>query len=272
VFSVEQPARLHRFGFTFGKGGAHAARTMMLSELRCLLDGVDAGAQRPDYRTAIVDSNVLDKATWKARQLTFDHLSDLYGLDPTVCLFRVFRQLWYLEDEGRPVLALLSALARDALLRLSAPLILAMKSHEQLTRERTEQLFADWSHGRLSPASLKAIAQRINGTWTQAGYLTGHVTKRRVAPAITPTAVTFALFLGFLEGRLAQRLFSSDWTRVLDLSEKQLFELTRSAATRGLVVLRRTGGVVEVRFPDYLTKQEQEWLRTACSCTRTTCP
>jgi hypothetical protein len=25
-------------------------------------------------------------------------------------------------------------------------------------------------------------------------------------------------------------------------------------------VFRRTGGVVEVRFPDYLTKQEQEWL------------
>jgi hypothetical protein len=260
VFSVEQPEKLRRFGFKFGKGGAHAARTMMLPELRRLLNAVGAEAQRVDYRTAIVDGNVLAKATLKARTLTFDHLSDLYGLDPNVCLFRVFRHLWYLEEEGRPVLALLSALARDALLRLSAPMILAKKLGEQLTRERTEQVFADWSQGRLSLASVRAIAQRVNGTWTQAGYLTGHVRKRRVAPAITPTAVTFALFLGFLEGRLAQRLFSSDWTRVLDLPEEQLFELTRSAATRGLLVFRRTGGVVEVRFPDYLTKQEQEWL------------
>jgi hypothetical protein len=29
LFSVDEPQRLLRFGFKFGKGGAHAARTMM---------------------------------------------------------------------------------------------------------------------------------------------------------------------------------------------------------------------------------------------------
>ena len=123
-----------------------------------------------------------------------------------------------------------------------------------------EKLFGEWSENRLSAASMKAIAQRVNGTWTQAGYLTGRVKKIRAAATITPANVTFALFLAYLEGRLAQRLFSSDWVRVLDLPEERLIELTQSAAQRGLLVFRRTGGVMEVRFPDYLTKQEQEWL------------
>lgn len=106
----------------------------------------------------------------------------------------------------------------------------------------------------------EAIAQRVNGTWTQAGYLNGRAKKVRSQPLITPVNVTFALFISALEGRIAQRLFSSDWVRVLDAPEERLIELTQSAAQRGLLVFRRTGGVIEVRFPDYLTAQEQEWL------------
>jgi hypothetical protein len=37
-------------------------------------------------------------------------------------------------------------------------------------------------------------------------------------------------------------------------------ELARAAAERGLLVLRRTGDVMEIRFPGLLTDQEQEWL------------
>jgi len=232
----------------------------MLQEIQRLLDVVGATALRPDYRSAVVDNNVLDKPTTKARKLTYEHLCDLYSLDPDVCLFHLFRQLWYSDEEARPVLALQIALARDALLRVSAPVILGAKSGDQVTRDRMEKLFGEWSEGRLSAASVKAIAQRVNGTWTQAGYLTGRVKKIRNAATITPANVTFALFLAHLEGLVAQRLFSSDWVRVLDLPEERLIELTQSAAQRGLLVFRRTGGVMEVRFPDYLTKQEQEWL------------
>lgn len=64
------------------------------------------------------------------------------------------------------------------------------------------------------------------------------------------------LFLAYLDGRLAQRLFSSDWLRVLDLPEEQLIELTQTTAQRGLFVFHRIGGVMEVRFPGYLSKQE----------------
>ena len=210
MFSVEQSQKLLRFGFKFGKGGAHAARTMMLSELRRLLYVAGETAARSDFRSAVVDRNVLEKPTVKARKLTFEHLCDLYSLDAHVCLFRVVRRLWYSDQEAQPVLALLIALARDAMLRVSAPVILGAKPGDQIARERMEKLFGEWSENRLSAASMKAIAQRVNGTWTQAGYLTGRVKKIRAAATITPANVTFSLFLAYLEGRLAQRLFSSD--------------------------------------------------------------
>ena len=105
------------------------------------------------------------------------------------------------------------------------------------------------SGGPTSPGS----ANRIDARSIAAGERPGD-------SRITPANVAFALFLAYLEGRLAQRLFSSDWVKVLDLSEERLIELTQSAAQRGLLVFRRTGGVMEVRFPDYITTQEQEWL------------
>lgn len=260
MFATEHPDALLRFGFKFGKGGAHAARTMMLAELQHLLEALPEDAQRADYRAAVVDSNVLDKPTLKARKLTFEHLCDLYALDPNVCLFRVLRRLWHGDAPSQPVLALSMALARDALLRISAPLVLDARPGVHLSRDQMAERFAAWGEDRFSATSVEAIAQRVNGTWTQAGYLRGHVTKVRSAPVITPVNIAFALFLGYLDGRLARRLFTSDWVRVLDLPEERLIELTQAAAQRGLLVFRRTGTVVEVRFLDYLTEQEQEWL------------
>ncbi|NEX20179.1 hypothetical protein G3480_07600 [Thiorhodococcus mannitoliphagus] len=251
---------MHRFGFKFGKGGVHSARTMMLAELQRLLDAAPAGAQRADYREAVIDDNLLDKPTVNARKLTFRHLSDLYALDPGTCLFRVFRGLWSQEPDAKPLLALQMALTRDGLLRSSVPQVLATPQGQRFEREAIERLLTQSDEGRFSLASIEAIAQRINGTWTQAGYLTGHVKKLRSQPIVTPVNVAFGLFLGYLEGRLAQRLFSSDWARVLDLPEERLIELTQAAAQRGLLVFRRTGAVMEVRFPDYLTEQEQDWL------------
>jgi hypothetical protein len=112
---------------------------MMLPELRRLLDAVPARAGRRDYRSAVVDGNVLDKLTTRTRKLTFEHLCDLYALDPNVCLYRVFRQLWAADPESRPVLALTLALARDTLLRVSAPVVRAASPGAQVTGTRTEE-------------------------------------------------------------------------------------------------------------------------------------
>jgi len=55
---------LARFGFRFDRGGAHLARSMMLEDLRRLLEHVtDAKAGRNDFARAILDDNCLGKPT-----------------------------------------------------------------------------------------------------------------------------------------------------------------------------------------------------------------
>lgn len=259
-FVAENPATIVRLGFKLGKGGVHAARTMMLTELRRLLPAIPKDACRSHYRQAIVDENLLEKPTVNTRKLTFHHLCGLYALDPEICLFRIFRELWPRDGAAQPVLALQMALTRDALLRRSAALVVGTPQGQRFEREVLERLLSDQADERFSAASVKSFARNINGTWTQAGFLAGHAKKIRSQPVITPVNVSFSLFLGHLQGRVARRLFCSDWARVLDLPEERLIELTHAAAQQGLLVFRRTGEVMEVRFPDYLTQQEQDWL------------
>jgi hypothetical protein len=60
-----------------------------------------------------------------------------------------------------------------------------------------------------------------------------------------------------LEGRTGQRLFTSDWLNLLGCSLDQLESLARVASHRGLLVFMNAGGVKEVRFPNYLTPEEE---------------
>lgn len=99
-------ARLARLGFRFGLNGPHAARTMMLDDLRLLLAHTAAAAERSDYVSAVVDANVLAKATRKARELAIRHLATLYALDTANPIFRALRRLWALNEAAQPMLAL----------------------------------------------------------------------------------------------------------------------------------------------------------------------
>jgi hypothetical protein len=65
------------------------------------------------------------------------------------------------------------------------------------------------------------------------------------------------LFLGYLQGRTGQRLFSSEWMALLSSSPDELEALANSASHRGLLVFMNAGGVKEVRFPGYLTPEEE---------------
>lgn len=263
---MKKPARrattqgLSAFGFREGPSGAHSARTMMFSEIATLLGSCSADATREQLADQILEFNVLNKPTTKARQLTLRHLSDLYALDPKVPIYRVFRALWDSEEEGRPVLALMLALARDPILQMGESFVLGLALGESITRDDTEVELRRLHGDRFRASSIRSYAQNINGTWTQAGYLKGHIKKVRQQPKVTPADLAYALFLAYLEGATGERLFSSSWAKLLDQSDDRLHELAQVAAVRGLLVYRRSGGVTEVRFPDYLTPEEGEKL------------
>lgn len=252
--------KLLKFGFKFGKNGAHSSRTMMLAEITDLFYGRDINSTQEQYQEDIITYNVLNKPTDKARKLTYRHLIDLYGLSNNIPLFRVFRQLWESDESARPFLACQMALARDPLLRITETKILELSQSELLTREDMETVLAAEDPERFSPASLKSFAQNVNGTWTNAGFLSGRNKKYRSEPIIRPINVIFALFLGYLNGLTGNRLFSSEWIKVLNCRQDRLLELARSASHAGLINFKHSSEVVEITFPEYLTKEEEAWI------------
>ncbi|MCP4378065.1 MAG: hypothetical protein GY794_18065 [bacterium] len=258
--STNSNTNLEFFGFRFGMSGAHSSRTMMLSEMEMLLASTPGDASKADYAEQAVNFNVLEKKTVKARQLTLRHLAELYSLNENVPLYRVFRQLWASDTDAHPVLALTLSLVRDPILHLSKDFVLSLPLGATIDRTDTEAKLRELTSDRFSPASIKSYAQNINGTWTKAGYFKGRIKKARQRPTTTPTNLAFSLFVAYLQGASGERLFSSSWTRLLDQPEDRLFELAQIASQRGLIVYHRTGGVTEVRFPDYLTPEEREML------------
>ena len=249
---------LSKLGFRFGANGPHAARTMMLDDLRLMFAHVPPDASRTDYAEKVLAQNVLGKPTRKARELALRHLTTLYGLDTGLPLFRALRRLWTADIAAQPMLALTAALARDPLLRDSQAFILTKPPGAAVLRTDLEQRLAADHQDRFSSASLKSFAQNVNGSWTAAGFLSGRFRKTRAVPVVTPVVVAFCLFLGHLEGLSGQRLFSSNWTNLLPGSPGELEALANSAFHRGLLVFLNAGGVKEVRFPDYLSPEEEK--------------
>lgn len=256
--TAERQALLERLGFRFGINGPHAARTMMLDDLRLLLAHTPQQATRADYVSAVVEANVLGKPTRKARELALRHMATLYALDPANPVFQALRRLWPLDEAAQPLLALAVALARDPLLRGTQSFILGQVAGAAVRREAMEAFLSTTHPDRFSPASLKSFAQNVSGTWTAAGLLQGKARKTRAVVQPHPGSVTLLLFLGYLEGRTGQRLFSSDWMNLLGSSPDELEALATSAAQRGLLVFMNAGGVKELRFPGYLTSEEEQ--------------
>ncbi len=93
---------------------------MMLSELSLLLEAVEADGSPDDYRSAVLDENVLLKGAATTRAKSLRHLRELYLLSEEDACFGALRTLWDYDPPSRPLLALLCAISRNALLRATA--------------------------------------------------------------------------------------------------------------------------------------------------------
>jgi alkylhydroperoxidase family enzyme len=243
---LESHEKLRAAGFRFGDKGTHTSRTIMLAELTDLLAAVSQGADRDAYAKAIVDENVLGKSTIATRRLTYQRLRELYALDPRLPLFRVLRRLWAADAAGRPLLAIFSTLARDPLLRATAPTVLALPVGTELVRALLLDALRDAVGKRLNESVLDKVARNAGSSWCQSGHLEGRVRKmrRRVVP--TPGPLALALWLGTLEGLAGRSLLESSWARVLDRTGDALLPVALQAKQLGLIHARVGGGVVEI--------------------------
>jgi len=258
----QETDNIQRFGFRFDRVGVHTSRTIMLEDLRLLLSSVsNRNAAKSDYLRAIEEDNCLSKRCGKTRKLSSGHLVYLYSLDPSLTVFRVLLYFWNRDVDGQPLLALLCAYGRDALLRMSAPFILKFVEGEIVRRKSLEEYIDDKYPGRFSKATLTSTAQNLNSTWTKSGHLIGKARKIRSRAKPTPGSVSYALFLGYLTGFRGEALFTTEYARLLDCSIERAIELAEDASRRGWIVFKRIGNVIEVQFPNLITSQEREWIR-----------
>lgn len=235
-----------RAGLRFGDRGTHTSRTMMLAELQELLRALPPETDRDGYLAAIVDDNVLGKATGATRRLTGQRLGELYGLDPGLPLFRALRRVWSADEAGRPISALLCALARDPLLRSTARPVLGLTEGAELVRTAFLDAIRSAVGDRLNESVLDKVARNAASTWCQSGHLEGRVRKIRQRVTPTPGSLALALWLGTLEGLAGEQLLGSRWAQVLDRTPRELEPVALRAKQLGLITASIGGGTTEI--------------------------
>jgi hypothetical protein len=221
---------------------------MMLAELRELLASTADHVTRGDYRRAVVEDNVLGKTSNSSRQRSFRYLRELYGLDPEDPSFRALRALWSHDVDAQPLIALASALTRDAALRGTATAVLRAPVGAQVTATDLAAAITDAYPGSYSDAIANKIGRNAASSWTQSGHLVGRMQKMRARANPRPASVAYALYLSSLEGLEGDLLFESLVVQAQDAPTYTLKELARAASQRGWLDFRSIGSVTEIRF------------------------
>ncbi len=230
----------------------------MFAELSTLLETVGSESDKSEYVRAVVEDNTLGKNTIATRRLSAQRLSELYGLDRSIPIFRMLRRLWDFDRSSQPLLALLSGLARDPLLRATTPSILALREGQSFDRGGMGEALRKHAGSRLNPSIIEKVLRNAAASWTQSGHLEGRTFKKRCRVQATPASTTMALFLGYLQGLRGPGLLKTQWCEVLDSPPESLARLASNASMSGLLRFRLAGEVMEIAFPDFLTRTELE--------------
>jgi hypothetical protein len=235
-------APLGRLGIKAAGGGAHQSKTMMLADLTTLL----ASGRVDDPAAAIVTDNLLGKPSIRAREAALYRLRQLYGVGSNDPIWRVLRTLWQRDTTARPLLALLTALARDPVLRDGAAVVLDALPGERVRGPAIAAWIEVANPGRFGEKTAGSMGRNAASSWTQSGFLRGAIRKERVRSIPTPTVAAFAALLASLCGFGGQRLLECRWLCILDRSTEDRLLLLRQAEGLGLLRVRSAGDVLEV--------------------------
>ena len=251
---------LSKLGFRGGRSGTHNLRTMMLAELRTLLMYVDnLDASREDYINAILNENCLSKRTESNRKITCDLIQNLYSLDLEIPVFRAMIFFWKRDEIAQPLLALLCSYARDLIFRKSAPLVLDAEIGTAITQEMFMDYYGKVEGGRYTKSMLWTTAGNVSATWSKSGHLVNRGPKLRAHVNPTPGSLSYALFLGYISGLRGQSLIESEFVKLLDCSYENAIKLAEEATSKGWVLFKRLGDVIEVQFPKLINHEELEY-------------
>ena len=185
-FSV--PASATEYGFRIKPGGAHVGKTMMLPDVRLLFAASSPNTDYVELRRLVLEDNVLLKATVSNRKEVFARLTDLYGLQKEILLYRSLRTLWETGEQEQPLLALLCALARDTILQATAEPVLAQEVGTVVAPATLAASIEATFPDRYSAKTKLSMSQNAGASWTQAGHLVGKVPKVRTKVVAGPAS------------------------------------------------------------------------------------
>ena len=237
-------------------GGAHTSRTMMLTELRQLLEAAGDTASPVHLKQSVLEDNVLGKNSTSSRQRSWRYLRELYALDVAEPSFAALRKLWPHDREAQPLIALSSALVRDPALRGTATAVLRADIGASVTADDLAAAVDEAYRGSYSDAVAHKVGRNAASTWTQSGHLLGRVRKTRSHANPRPASVAYALFLASLEGREGDFLFEALPVHAQDAPVHTLKELAREASRRGWLEYRSISSVTEIGFGFLATSDE----------------
>jgi hypothetical protein len=220
----------------------------MLAELGSTLSAVPTDSNRGKYAEAIIEANCLGKRTTATRRLTNQRLGELYALDPSVPVFRILRRLWSIDEAGRPLLALLVALARDPLLLATSSAVIPLQPGAEFQRNLMRDALRAVVGERLNDSILAKVVRNAASSWTQTGHLQGRTFKFRHLVKPTAGTVALALYLGYTVGFRGEDLLSSGWLTVLDCTPLAARNLALEAKRLGLMDLRVAADVMELKL------------------------
>ena len=253
--------RLISLGFSGNGTGGHMARSMMLEEIAALSKNLPVDTAPEGYKNAILEDNALGKPTYSSRQKSLRHLVQLYSLNPSFALFRIFRTLSETDISSLPLLAVICSFCRDPQLRYSFGLIEGLRPGEVLPREKMEAYLEAGFPNRFSVIMKQSLAKNVNATWTAAGHLKGKAIKKRALPAPQFVASIYAMFAGYLTGLRGEMLLNSVFSHLAGHKDSTILQShLSSGSARGWLRYRSAGGVIEIDFTPMLTVQERDLL------------
>lgn len=241
---------------------AITSHSIGVPELTRLLEVVPSGADLVEYKRAAVEGNAFALATDSGRVWRFKTLRRLYLFRSDSTLFRALRDLWAVDEDGRPLLAALCAMATDTVFRASASVIVGSTPGDDVAMVDFADAIELQFPGAYANSTLTKAANNAYASWQQSGHLAPPESgrKRRQQVTCSSADVAYALFLSHLQDSRGQALFDTVWTRVLDTPRSQLYDLAFAASQRGMLEYRNAGGVVEVGFRELLRPVQGELL------------
>lgn len=239
------------------KGGI-TSQPISIEELEQLFQVIPVDADQAVYEKAVIEENVLGLATESGREYRFSALRRFYKFESDDLLFRALRDLWDADEEGRPLLAALCALANDTIFRASAELITATSPGAEVSRSEFAPYVEERFPSVYADSTMNNICKNAYTSWELAGHLgpAKSGSKVRTIANCQPNDVAYALMLGHLQGYRGHALFDTIWAQVLDHPKSELHELAFSASQRGMIEYRNAGGVIEVGFRELLRPME----------------